>query len=133
MNSRKILDGAALIAALGNTREQVRWLRPAAEGGEVMISPAMAIPIVRAGDYEGRTNRGHVLFIREITRAPIERDASFWDDRGVRHFFGDQRSRPGEYFRSRRDGRLLWGRGQDWPYDHPEGMLHVRQIARPQG
>jgi hypothetical protein len=107
--NRTIVAGAALLSALGRTAGQIRWLRPG-DVEPVMISPAMAIPIVRAGDFEGRSNHGHIVLIRE--RRDLRRfecDLAFWNHRGVRRFVGDQCSRPHRYYTCEQ-GHLCWGR-----------------------
>jgi len=127
--SRTILSGMALISALEKTSGQVKWMRSPDDAEPVMLTPAQAIPIVRAADYVGRANHGKVVSIREHKVELPKAEPSFWDDRGVRRFYVDQRSRPGEYFTSRLDGRLLWARPEDYPNDYP-GDLSVPAEAR---
>jgi len=116
---KAILVGADLIAALSKTTGQIKWVRKTLDGPEVIpIAPAMAIPIVRAGRYEGKANHGYVVLIREreeeVTRSQAVADPSFWSGRGVRRFFVDQRSQPGEYFVCK-DGHLCYGRRPPGP------------------
>ena len=90
--SRAVLVGADLVAALAKTAAQVKWVRKAPDGlpEVVLIAPSMAVPIVRAGNFEGKTNHGHVVLIRERKKLDTRRfeiDPSFWADRRGASFF----------------------------------------------
>jgi hypothetical protein len=121
MARKRFVEGVALLDALRHTASPIKWMRRPDDPAPVVISPEMAIPIVRAGNFKGTLNKGRVILVCEQAAPPQPvADLHFWDGRGVRHFFTEQRSKPGEYFRSFRDGRLLWGRAQDFPDDHPD-------------
>lgn len=113
---RLILEGLDLLPVLARTTVPIKWFTCGGSivsdpsGDPVLLTPAQAALIVRAGQYVGETTpaQRRVYCIREVDVRAFVVDSSLWDDRGVTRFSTDLRNIPDRV--KRRETVELWDR-----------------------
>lgn len=113
---RFILTGSDLLLVLARTCTPIKWRNPNGSlvvrpsGDPILLTPAQAVLIVRAGQYVGEATASatRVYYIREVDPRVFVVDVSLWDDRAVTRFSTDLRNIPDRV--KRRETIELWDR-----------------------